>query len=210
VGSIVGSMSRGVDAAMGWVLRSSFAGFLERSMLLLIVAGRRTGRRYLVPVQFARRGAVIWVLVGDHRHKTWWRNLAQPAAVELWWHGRRVGARARAVSGADEPALVDEGLRAYLARFPMLARRRGLVRRGGGLDRERLQDLVARTVMVRVLPDASAPDELVVGDEPGLRRGPLGLVRRHPLGAVAAVAVSAVVIVVAPVVGRHRQHQEVR
>lgn len=50
------SMARGANGVVGWLLRSSFSGLLERS-LLLHVRGRRTGRHYRLPVQYAQAGS---------------------------------------------------------------------------------------------------------------------------------------------------------
>lgn len=48
--SALSSMARVANGMVGWLLRSSFSGLLERSLLLLDVRGRRTGRHYRLPV----------------------------------------------------------------------------------------------------------------------------------------------------------------
>jgi hypothetical protein len=60
----------------------------------------------------------VWVLVGAAAAKTWWRNLREPADVELWLVGEQARARAQAVVGADAPEEAATGLRAYRAAFP--------------------------------------------------------------------------------------------
>lgn len=97
-------------------------GALGRSLLLITVTGRRTGRRYRLPVQYARDGGALWILVGDHVAKTWWRNLTTAAPVEVRLRGARLAGVARAVDGGDEPDLVAQGLRVWLRRFPGAAR----------------------------------------------------------------------------------------
>ena len=92
-------MAQGANGVVGWLLRSSFSGLLERSLLLLDVHGRRTGRHYRLPVQYAQAGPVIWVLPAGHERKRWWRNLLQEQPVQLWLGGQQLSGRAWAVSG---------------------------------------------------------------------------------------------------------------
>lgn len=128
------SLARGANGVVGWLLRSSFSGLLERSLLLLDVHGRRTGRHYRLPVQYAQAGPVIWVLPAGHERKTWWRNLLQERPVGLWLCGQQLSGRAWAVNGATDVTLALEGLRAYLRRFPTMARRSGITGPDGTID----------------------------------------------------------------------------
>jgi hypothetical protein len=43
-----------------------------------------------VPVQYAADGQTVYVVPGGWEHKTWWRNLIQPAKVRLRLQGRDV------------------------------------------------------------------------------------------------------------------------
>jgi hypothetical protein len=70
------------------LLRSPLHSLLDRWLLLLTVYGRRTGRAYTLPVQYARRGDAIDVLPGTAARKTWWRNLRGGAPVVLHLGGR--------------------------------------------------------------------------------------------------------------------------
>jgi CAAX protease family protein len=181
-------MARCANGIIGWLLRSSFSGLLERSLLLLDVRGRRTGRHYRLPVQYARAGPVIWVLPVGHERKTWWRNLVQQRPVGLWLRGRELSGRAWAVNGATDVTLALEGLRAYLRRFPSVARRLELAGPDGAIDQGRLLELAARTVIVRILPDEDAwtaglPALHAEDAELERGRGVVATVRRHPLGA---------------------------
>ncbi|WP_214401451.1 nitroreductase/quinone reductase family protein [Pseudonocardia lacus] len=113
---------RAVNGLVDVLLRTQRGGALGRSLLLLTVTGRRTGRRYRLPVQYARDGDALWVLVGDHPAKTWWRNLTTAAPVELHLCGIRRPGWGRAVDGGVEPDLAEQGLRVWLRRFPAAAR----------------------------------------------------------------------------------------
>jgi membrane protease YdiL (CAAX protease family) len=186
--SALPSLARGANGVVGWLLRSSFSGLLERSLLLLDVHGRRTGRHYRLPVQYAQAGPVIWVLPAGHERKTWWRNLLQERPVGLWLCGQQLSGRAWAVNGATDVTLALEGLRAYLRRFPTMARRSGITGPDGTIDQDRLRELAARTVIVRILADGDAwtaglPALHADDGELERGRGVIVAVRRHPLGA---------------------------
>jgi hypothetical protein len=57
------------------LLRGPAGHRLGRRLALIRYPGRRTGRRYELPVQYARDGNRIWIQPGSPEHKTWWRNL---------------------------------------------------------------------------------------------------------------------------------------
>lgn len=207
------SMAQGANGVVGWLLRSSFSGLLERSLLLLDVHGRRTGRHYRLPVQYAQAGPVIWVLPAGHERKTWWRNLLQEQPVQLWLGGQQLSGRAWAVSGATDLALALDGLRVYLRRFPSMTRRSGITRPDGTIDENRLRELAARTVIVRILPDEDAgtagrPAPHPEDGELERDRGVVAAVRRHPLGAfyLLTFALSWAYWVSDALAGGHRSH----
>ena len=94
------------------VLRSPFTGLLDGAVLVLTVRGRRTGRSYEVPVQYAVGDGCLWVLPGGHEHKTWWRNLRVEAPVSVRLRGRVLAGAARVVDGGPEPPPAADRLRA--------------------------------------------------------------------------------------------------
>ena len=65
------------------LLRGPAGHRLSRRLALIRYRGRRTGRMYELPVQFARDGNRVWILPGSPEHKTWWRNLRGGAGVDL-------------------------------------------------------------------------------------------------------------------------------
>jgi len=129
------------------LLRSPLRRVLDGTVLLITVTGRRTGHPYTLPVQYAVGDGVVWLLPGHPERKTWWRNLEQPAPVDLDLAGRLVHGKGEALRGTTEPELVAQGLRAYLRRFPSLGPRWRVGPEGPA------PDLVASTVIVRVVPD---------------------------------------------------------
>ena len=67
------------------VLRSPAHRLLSRMTMELRYTGRRTGRQYVVPVQYARDRERLVVVPQGAGSKTWWRNFltAQPVTVRL-------------------------------------------------------------------------------------------------------------------------------
>jgi len=65
------------------ILRSPLHFMLSPGLLLLTVTGRRTGRRYTIPVGFQRDAERFVILVSKARRKNWWRNFIEPAPVEM-------------------------------------------------------------------------------------------------------------------------------
>jgi deazaflavin-dependent oxidoreductase (nitroreductase family) len=136
------------------VLRSRFHKLLSGSAAVLTVTGRRSGRSYRVPVQYAADGQTVCVVPGGWEHKTWWRNLIQPAKVRLGLQGRDVTGVGQAFSGDRDPQLVAAGMAIYLAKFAASARVRGIARDACGRpDPGQLQRAVPHEVIVRLILD---------------------------------------------------------
>lgn len=136
------------------VLRSRFHRLLSGSAAVLTVTGRRTGRSYHLPVQYAAEGQVLYVVPGGWEHKAWWRNLIQPARVRLRLRGRDVTCVGQAFAGDRDPQLVAAGLTAYLTKFATSARVRGIARDASGRpDAEQLRQAVPREVIIRLILD---------------------------------------------------------
>jgi hypothetical protein len=97
------------------VLRSPLHRVVGGSLMVLGYQGRRSGRRYELPLQYLRHGERIAVWAGDAEAKTWWRNFIEPAAVDVVLGGRRLSGKGHVV---DDGALRIELLTRYLDRYP--------------------------------------------------------------------------------------------
>jgi deazaflavin-dependent oxidoreductase (nitroreductase family) len=93
---------------------------LSPGLMLLTVRGRRSGRRYTIPVGYQRDGALLIVLVSEARKKQWWRNYreAQPAEIRL--RGRAHTAVAVVIASDSEE--FASRLERSLQRMPSMAR----------------------------------------------------------------------------------------
>ncbi|HEX6197679.1 MAG TPA: nitroreductase/quinone reductase family protein [Jiangellaceae bacterium] len=135
-----------LNRAMSRLVRSRFSRLVDRSILLLTVFGRRTGRPYTFPVQYVQHGDVLWVYIGSSEDKTWWRNLEQEARVQVLLRGRERTGRGVAYTYDRQPGIVADGLRRYIHRFPSTAKRLGIPQG----DNEALAHAAARSAVVRV------------------------------------------------------------
>jgi len=79
---------------MRWLLRSPLHGLVSKAYLLLSVTGRKSGKVYVVPVQYAQQGDTLLILTSAEY--LWWRNLQGGAAVKVQLRGEQRNAHAEA------------------------------------------------------------------------------------------------------------------
>ncbi len=65
------------------LLRSPLHGLASRWLALITVTGRRSGRKYAIPVGYRRDGDRVRIGVQWPENKVWWRNLRDGAPVDL-------------------------------------------------------------------------------------------------------------------------------
>lgn len=94
------------------VLRSRAHRLLSRSLLVLEYEGRKTHRRYAIPVAYAEHGSEIVALAARPERKQWWRTFCEPAPATLLVGGDRRVVEGRLLDGGDR----REALRSYFAR----------------------------------------------------------------------------------------------
>ena len=83
------------------ILRSPFHWLLSFGLMLITVTGRRTGRRYTIPVGYQRHEDVLTILVSEAPKKQWWRNFHAPAPVEVRVRGKTLQGVAHLVAPAS-------------------------------------------------------------------------------------------------------------
>ena len=111
------------------LLHSPAGHRLGRRLALISYSGRRTGRRYELPVQYVRDGNRIWILPGSPEHKTWWRNMHGGADVGLFLAGQNMRGHAIVIDPGRQPEFA-EGLASYLRAIPQARRAVGLPKHG--------------------------------------------------------------------------------
>ncbi len=114
-------MGRG-NAVVAALLRSPLHRILSGSTAVVRYTGPRSGRQIETPVQYARHGDGLVILVGRHDTKRWWRSFREERDLDVLVQRAWLPMRGRAVVGEDEPEVLAPLLDAYLARFPKAAR----------------------------------------------------------------------------------------
>lgn len=145
---------RAINPVVSAVLRSPLHRVLSGRVFLLTYTGRRSGRRYTVPLGYTPDGPALLVVSQQSERKRWWRNLRGGAPVTLHLRGRRVAGRAEVV---EAPAAVLAAVERLIA---LLGAREAGTRVALKLDvtppptREQLTRALAGVVVIRVTPDA--------------------------------------------------------
>ena len=93
------------------LVRSRAHRLLSGTVILLRYRGRRSGRVYTIPLQYAERDGELVLFAMNAVRKQWWRNVTGDAEVEVLLRGRWWRATARLALGDAEAA------RRYAARF---------------------------------------------------------------------------------------------
>ena len=119
---------------------------LGKQLALLSFTGRRSGRRYTIPMSYARNGDTVFMMT--QKRRTWWRNFADQPDVELRLAGRVVAGTAEAHIGTEDD--VNEVVE-YLSTRPGDARIFGVARLAdGSIDPESVKPSLPGRVLVHV------------------------------------------------------------
>jgi hypothetical protein len=105
------------NGLISWLLRSPLHGLVSKSILLIEVKGRKSGKTISVPVNYIREGSTLWVT--SQRQRKWWRNLIGGAALSMCLAGRNLKGKGRAITDVAE---VGDGLLSYFRLAPHYAK----------------------------------------------------------------------------------------
>ena len=117
--------------------------------MLITVTGRRTGRRYSIPVGYQRDGDILTIMVSEAPKKQWWRNFHEPAPVQVRVKGKTLEGTAQLIAptSPEFAAKMEKTLR----RLPWMGRVFGVqYRRGEGLGDEQLATLGRNAAVIQV------------------------------------------------------------
>jgi hypothetical protein len=132
---------------MSWVLRSPLHGMLSNGMMLITVTGRKTEKKYTLPVGYYREDVYLWVMTS--RDRTWRKNLKNGAEVSLLLKRQPVTAYA-------EPELdihsVERLLCEYLKHIPQGARSMGIRMKDGHPIPEDIERVAKDRLFIRIEP----------------------------------------------------------
>ena len=83
------------------ISRSLFHPLISKSILVLNFKGRKTGRKYLIPVSYYQYSKQRLVCVTD-RPNIWWRNLISVEEIEILFRGKMRKASVEVESENDD------------------------------------------------------------------------------------------------------------
>lgn len=135
-----------INPIVRFLLRSPAHGLLSKSVMLITVTGRKTGKRYAIPVRYLRNEGGIWAFTS--LETKWWKNLIGGAPVSLRVEGKDASYRAEATVNA--PDQVRGALRTFLSRFPQDAPYHDVaLGADGSLSEQDLEKAAVKTVWVK-------------------------------------------------------------
>lgn len=145
------TMNTIANPMMRLFLRSPLQGMFSGSLALITYQGRKSGKEYTIPVQYAQAGKIVYIIPGDAEQKTWWRNLRGGAQVQVVLRGQNVKGTAQVLQGETDRDAIAEALVTYSQRFPAAARLHHLAPAPDGLfNPDDLRTVAASIVVVRV------------------------------------------------------------
>ncbi len=144
---------RGLNAAMRVLLRSPLHPLRSGRVMLLEFSGRRSGRRYLIPVSYWERPAGQIICLSSTTWARWWLNL-DDADVVLYLYGQKRFGHATLV---DDPEVRLELISGFLRQNPQDASHYGVERDRSGRPLDSAlqafaESPTAKVIDIRLLP----------------------------------------------------------
>ena len=92
-----------IDPVMAWLIKSPFHSLVSKSMLLITVTGRKSGKSITTPTGYLREGNTLWII--SQRDSKWWRNLRGGANAMVLLDGKSIQGRGSVIE--DEHAVAQ-------------------------------------------------------------------------------------------------------
>jgi len=133
------------------ILRSPLHGLFSAALLLITYRGRKSGKEYTLPVQYAQSGNTIYIVPGFPEKKTWWRNLKGGKPVQITLRGKTLSANGLLLDQESDAEAIFKGFEVYLWRFPSLTKYHNIrIEADNTFNAEDLSRAAASVVMIRV------------------------------------------------------------
>ena len=132
------------NSLMKWALTApGLQSMIGQGVALLSFTGRKTGKRYTIPVSYYREDDIVTVTT--KRQRRWWHNFETPLEVQLRLAGRTFAGKAEA-RGSDEDTL--EFMTRYLEKRPIDAKAYGLKK--DEITREKIARILPHIVVIQI------------------------------------------------------------
>jgi deazaflavin-dependent oxidoreductase (nitroreductase family) len=144
-------MNKIVNPLVSLILRSPLHKLMSDTLLVITCCGRKTGREYSLPVQYAQAGNIIYIVPGMPEQKTWWRNLKDAAPVRLTVRGQSLSGTGVVLKPEADSEAILEGFGLYLRCFPALIKYHHVgVEADGSFNAGELRQAAMQAVVLRV------------------------------------------------------------
>ncbi len=104
-----------LNKMMMWTLHSPLHGIVSKNILLITVTGRKSGKKYTLPISYVREGDLM-LCSTDRNVRSWWKNLRGGADVVLRLRGKDVSGHATVVD--DDQEAIAKGIETMLKQVP--------------------------------------------------------------------------------------------
>ncbi len=84
------------------LLRSPLHSLVDEQTMVITVTGRKSGKRYTLPVSYIRDGETLLVI--SQKDRTWWKNLRNGAQITVFLQGHALQARGETLTDTDMAA----------------------------------------------------------------------------------------------------------
>ncbi len=126
------------------ILASPLHGMMSKNLMLIHVTGRKTGKRYTLPVPYSQEEKTLVVMAAG----VWWKNLRGGAPVKVRLRGQDYDGYAEVYE--DTESITTE-VRKFLSQRPEVARfLKVQLDANGQPDAEGLQRAASLRVVVRI------------------------------------------------------------
>jgi hypothetical protein len=113
-----------VNPAMAALLRSPLHNLISNSLMILVFEGRKTGKRYAIPVGYLQEGDRLYLF----SHSAWSKNFLGGAPVAVRLRGKLARGTAQVI---HDPAVIDKVVRRMVnERGEAMAQRMGFLTQG--------------------------------------------------------------------------------
>ena len=101
---------------MVWLLKSPLHGVISKSVMLITVTGRKSGKQISTPANYLRDANMLWVI--SWRDRKWWRNLRGGAKAQVLLAGQTAEGQGQVI---EEQKAVAQSLFEYYSKVPQVA-----------------------------------------------------------------------------------------
>ena len=128
------------------ILRSPLHSLLSKNRMLLTFTGRKSGKRYTIPLSYVQEGDTILCVTNK---SSWWRNLRGGVPVKVMLKGQERDGNAQAIF--DDPAVIMQGLQKLLQAIPSDAKYHGVkLDLKGQPDVEDMAQVAYSSILIRI------------------------------------------------------------